>query len=135
MSFIYADACILIYLIEGDYSQKRQIKKTFSPLNTAPNKIGFSDLSRLECLVYPIRHNNNLLRFAYESFFKGKYSRYIQITPEVFENATQLRARYTIKTPDALHLTAAKLGGCDIFLTNDNRLEGIDAGVKIKILD
>ena len=33
-----------------------------------------------------------------------------------------LRAQYGFKTPDALHLAAAVIHGCDRFLTNDARL-------------
>ncbi len=134
MSFIYVDSCIAIYLIEGKYSQRRQIKKRLSPPDAPPVKIGYSDLSRMECLIHPVREGNSLLCQLYESFFKGRKSCYIPITSAVFEIATELRAEYAVKTPDALHLASAKIGGCDIFLTNDNRLENVKAGLIVELI-
>jgi predicted nucleic acid-binding protein len=42
--------------------------------------------------------------------------------------ATDLRAQYRLKTPDALHLAAAITAGCDEFWTNEHRLEQAAAG-------
>lgn len=43
-----------------------------------------------------------------------------------FDFCIDLRAKYIrLKTPDALHLAAAILSGCDVFLTNDQRLSVI----------
>lgn len=39
----------------------------------------------------------------------------------VFDLATDRRARYGLKTADALHLAAAILSGCEEFWTNDSR--------------
>ena len=44
------------------------------------------------------------------------------ITTETFDLATELRGLHGTKTPDALHLAAAILGGCQEFWTNDHRL-------------
>jgi predicted nucleic acid-binding protein len=37
--------------------------------------------------------------------------------------ATKVRAQYGFKAPDALHLGAALWSECDVFLTNDHRLD------------
>ena len=47
---------------------------------------------------------------------------HIPVSRQVIDRATQLRARYYLRTPDAIHLAAAIVGGCDVFLTNDYRL-------------
>lgn len=47
----------------------------------------------------------------------------LALNAAVFEKATDLRARLNIRTPDALHLAAAIVGGCDVFLTNDEKLK------------
>lgn len=39
------------------------------------------------------------------------------------DHATDIRAHYGFKTPDAIHLAAAVVSGCDVFLTNDHRLD------------
>ena len=40
----------------------------------------------------------------------------------VFDLAAELRAKFKLKTPDALHVAAARASGCDEFWTNDRRL-------------
>jgi predicted nucleic acid-binding protein len=47
----------------------------------------------------------------------------IPLTREVIERATEIRARYGFKPPDAIHLAAAVVSGCDVFFTNDHRLD------------
>jgi predicted nucleic acid-binding protein len=39
------------------------------------------------------------------------------------DRATAIRAQYGFKTPDAIPLAAAVISGCDVFLTNDHRLD------------
>ena len=41
----------------------------------------------------------------------------------MIDRATDIRARYGFRTPDAMHLAAAVVSGCDVFLTNDHRLD------------
>jgi predicted nucleic acid-binding protein len=50
-------------------------------------------------------------------------SEVIPLDRPVIDLATNLRARYSFKTPDAIHLAAAIVNGCDVFLTNDYRLD------------
>jgi predicted nucleic acid-binding protein len=86
----------------------------------------------MECLIHPVREGNMQLRSAYEEFFSGPFSDYIPLTSEVFEKATEVRAEYGLKTPDAVHLAAALVSGCDIFLTNDLRLNRVDVGISVE---
>ena len=133
MAFIYADSCIVIYLIEGDFSRRERIAEYLLRFESVPNRIGFSDLTRMECLIHPVRERNVQLRSAYEEFFNGPCSDYILLSSEVFEKATELRAEYIVKTPDAIHLAAALVSRCDVFLTNDLRLNRVDVGISIEV--
>jgi hypothetical protein len=47
--------------------------------------------------------------------------------------ATEIRAVYGFPTPDAIHLAAATLSKCDIFLTNDLRLKQY-SGIAVETL-
>jgi predicted nucleic acid-binding protein len=47
------------------------------------------------------------------------------ITLAAAERAGDLRARYRVRMPDALHLAAALEAGADAFVTNDRRLRAV----------
>jgi predicted nucleic acid-binding protein len=76
----------------------------------------------LECRVLPLREENAELLEDYEEFFSGLPSGLISLDARVFEKTTDLRARYNFRTPDALHLAAAIVNECQLFLTNDAHL-------------
>ena len=43
----------------------------------------------------------------------------IDVTASVVELATKIRAKYNLKTPDALHYASAMEAGASVFLTGD----------------
>jgi predicted nucleic acid-binding protein len=45
-----------------------------------------------------------------------------ELTSDVIERATDLRASYGFKTPDALHLASAIEEKADVFITGDSKL-------------
>jgi predicted nucleic acid-binding protein len=47
---------------------------------------------------------------------------------EIFDLATQIRAKHGTKTPDALHLAVAVVAQCEEFWTNDHRLTAAARG-------
>ena len=119
---VYFDACVAIYLVEQN--------QTFAPLietrlaeqaQTTEVVIQVSELTEMECLVMPLRKNNQPLLDKFRRWFDE-----VEVLPierEVFRRAAQLRANFTgLKTPDALHLATALHHGSDEFWTNDNRL-------------
>jgi predicted nucleic acid-binding protein len=83
----------------------------------------------------PMRNESHELCAKYEAMFNRNELHYLAITKKTFEQATILRANFNIKTPDALHLSAAKIGKCDVFLTNDKQLEHTDIGITIEVLE
>jgi predicted nucleic acid-binding protein len=82
-----------------------------------------SDLSRLECRVKLMRDGNTALLDEFDRFFNESVSEVLALSREVIDRATEIRSRYGFKTPDAIHLAAATLSSCELFLTNDRRLD------------
>jgi predicted nucleic acid-binding protein len=82
----------------------------------------FTELTRLECRTKPLATGDALLLKGYDDFLAtpGYFSQ--PMDTAVFDLATDLRTRHRLKTPDALHLAAAIIAGCDEFWTNDARL-------------
>ena len=81
-----------------------------------------SELARLECRVKPIRDGEHVVLDAFDRYFSGVVTEIVPLSRPVIDQATLLRAHYGIRTPDAIHLAAAIVSGCDLFLTNDRRL-------------
>lgn len=82
-----------------------------------------SDLTRMECRVKPLRDGNTDLLKDFDDYFEGTVADIIALSREVIDRATEIRAQYGFRTPDAIHLAAAVVSGCNVFLTNDHRLE------------
>ena len=70
----------------------------------------------------PLRHNDTALLQIYEDFFAGHELVLLEITPDVVEKATELRANLNLKAPDAIHLATAILTKATAFLTGDRTL-------------
>jgi predicted nucleic acid-binding protein len=54
--------------------------------------------------------------------FRSIVDEILPLSRDVLEKATELRAMYHFKTPDAIHLATAIINQCDVFLTNDKKL-------------
>ena len=82
-----------------------------------------SDLTRMECRIKPLRDGNMDLLKDFDDYFKEIVSEIISLSREIIDRATEIRAQYEFKTPDAIHLAAACVSKCDVFFTNDQRLD------------
>ena len=123
MGGIYLDACSIIYLVEGAqpfHGRVVDALKTFRPGTESP--VVTSRLSLLECRVRPVRDNNKTLLAAYDAFFSAKPVVLADIDARIIETATQLRALYRFRTPDAIHLATAIEEKAAVFLTGDGAL-------------
>ncbi len=69
-----------------------------------------------------MKEGNAPLLETYEAFFSKKGLSVAEIGPQVIEVATELRAKYGFRTPDALHLATAQVERADAILTGDKSL-------------
>jgi predicted nucleic acid-binding protein len=116
---IYLDTAPLIYLVEHVPHYGDLVAQRLSPVD----ELIVSDLSRLECRVKPMRDRDGVLLEEFDRFFNESVSEVIALSREVIDRATEIRSRYGFKTPDAIHLAAATVSNCELFLTNDSRLD------------
>jgi predicted nucleic acid-binding protein len=72
--------------------------------------------------VKPLRNSDTALLALYDQFFESAEVVLLELTAQVVEKATELRAALNLKTPDALHLASAILSGASSFLTGDRTL-------------
>ena len=116
---VYLDSAPIIYIVENIAPYTAQLRQRLSESETVQV---CSDLTRLECRVKPVKDGNQALVTAFERYLSEIVSEVVPLSRGVIDYATDLRAHYGFKTPDAIHLAAAVLSGCDVFLTNDQRL-------------
>jgi hypothetical protein len=127
---IYLDSCLVIYLVEqhplwGDVVGDAVARKT-------PLGIAISPLVKCECLAGPIRRGNLELQGIFGTAF-GEFVT-LDIPEAVYLRAAELRGRFGLKIPDALHLACAQHHGCDELWTNDDRLSRVSRGMTRNIL-
>jgi predicted nucleic acid-binding protein len=116
----YLDASAIIYLVEGSASARDLVARSVGGAERDPaGRLLTSRLSTLECRVKPLRAGDKALLATYDTFFTRARLVIVEVTASVIDKATDLRARYGFKTPDALHLATAIEGKADVFVTGD----------------
>jgi len=121
-SLIYLDANIVIRLVEGDAATRAPLEERLAKFIGNPSSLVKSRLTRMECLVKPLRIGDLLTDSQFEVFFNGMELKIIEISSGVIELATRLRTVYNSKTPDAIHLASAIEISVSCFFTGDQSL-------------
>lgn len=129
MGLIYLDSCLLIYAIEQDpVFGERVVMAIDSQTST---EFAVSPLVKLECLVKPLGAGNVALKQYYEAAFETLTT--LPMPEEVYLSAALLRARFRLKTPDALHLSCAQFHRCASLWTNDHQFSEAGHGLAVNI--
>ncbi|MBI3303443.1 MAG: PIN domain-containing protein [Deltaproteobacteria bacterium] len=127
---LYLDTAPVIYSVE---QVSLYVTAVDARLSASGIVLVASDLTRMECRVKPLREGNTDLLKDYDDFFTGAVTEIVALAREVMDRATAIRAQYGFKTPDAIHLAAAVVSGCDAVLTNDHQLDRF-TGLPIEVV-
>ena len=114
---IYLDSCLLIYLVEGDPVFSTTVERAMT--SHSEESFAISPLVEMECLVGALKADDTTRENVFRRLFGSFIS--LPVTREAFEEAATIRARYGLKTPDALHLAIARQSKCSSLWTNDER--------------
>ncbi len=107
------------------------VEQVFSAVAGARLTAITSGVTLLETLVIPYRSGNTALAARYEALLtRSRGIRFIDLDRVLLRSAAQLRALFSVRTPDALQLAAALSARCSAYLTNDRSLPVIP-GLKI----
>jgi predicted nucleic acid-binding protein len=129
------DTAPLIYFIEQNPTYIAVMRAIMQQVATGNPNGKASVLVLTEVLNHPLQTGNTQLAQQYENvLIKSRDFRLIPIDDTVARKAAELRAKYNLKTPDALHVASAITSGCDALLTNDNGLKRVTEAT-ILILD
>ena len=126
----YLDSCLVIYLVERHVRWGERVAHALARASGADFAI--SPLVKCECLVGPIKRGDLVLRQGYTELFGEFVS--LGMPEPVYVQAAELRARFGLKTPDALHLACAQHHRCDELWTNDERLSRSSHGMARNVL-
>ncbi|MDR2567083.1 MAG: PIN domain-containing protein [Bifidobacteriaceae bacterium] len=125
---IYVDASVLIHARENDDALGQAAREA---LASASEPLGISALTRMECLVGPLRRHDPDLEADYRATFESLVR--VPIDDAVFERAARLRADKSVGAQDAIHWAAALAAGCSALLTADPDLADRAAPFAVRV--
>ena len=129
------DTAPIIYFVEANPRYDAVITEIFQRVDIGAVQGVTSVISLLEVIVMPIRSGNNVLRQQYtDLLLQSAHLDTQSVTAEAAQYAADLRARYSLRTPDALQVAVAIVAGCQAFLTNDIALKRVSE-LSILVMD
>lgn len=124
----------VIYLVEKNPVWGPKVAARLVALRSAGHLFAVTELARTECLAGPLHKGKASVVADFQAFFNDPDVQVLPLTAAVCERAAHLRAasNFQFAVPDCLHLAAAIVHGCGLFLTNDVQLRHcIDIAVEI----
>lgn len=112
----------MIRLVEGEAATRAPLVTRLTSCLGVPGSLVTSRLTRLECRSKPLRAGAAVTLAQFDVFFAGVELTLAEVSAAVVERATNLRAKYNLNTPDALHYATAMEVGATVFLTGDRGL-------------
>ena len=133
---IFIDTAPLIYYIEDTHESYSKALDIFFELNSKMQvQLTTSTISLLEVLVIPLKTKNFELAEKYKFLLcQSNTFKVWNVDVEISAKAAELRAKYRLKTPDAIQVATAICSSSDYFLTNDKQLK-IVSELRLLILD
>lgn len=123
---VFLDTAPLIYFIEGNSAYQPVLISLFEFNDKGGFSFISSSMTLLEVLVKPLRDGQTAIAKQYrDTLTTAPGIELFDITSAIAEQAAQLRAKYNLRTPDAIQLATSIELRADYFLTNDNRLKAI----------
>jgi predicted nucleic acid-binding protein len=122
VSRIFLDTNFFIYLIEGTGPRAARSKHLLRAFSSRRDDILTSVMTLGELLVQPMRAGDHSLVQRYRQILRGPGITVLPFLENVAEAFARVRIDPGIRPPDAIQLATAGTAGCDLFLTNDERL-------------
>jgi predicted nucleic acid-binding protein len=133
---IFLDTAPLIYFIEGNSEYQQGLKQIFEANDKGDFTFITSSITLLEVLVRPLREGQTELADQYKRILTTANGIQIfDITNALAVKAAELRAKYNLRTPDALQIATAIENDAAYFLTNDTRLRSVSELNTITLLE
>jgi len=132
---IGVDSAPIIYHVEGQARYAPLMAAVFQRIANGRIDGTTSVVTLVEALTHPRARGDVQLAEVYRDLLlDSEHFHTLAIDAAVAELAADLRASYRLRTPDALQVAVALAEGCELFLTNDARLQRITE-IPILLLD
>jgi predicted nucleic acid-binding protein len=130
------DTAIFIYHLEGNPNYLPLTRQLLEDVQAGEWQALTSTITLLELTVPAWRAGRDYVAREYETILVNfPHLRLQDVTREVARWGAQLRARFNIRTPDALQIAASLEGGATAFVTNDRNLLRLSEVVSVIVLD
>ena len=121
---LYLDTNALIFGVEGPAKVRDQVFGWIDRFEATSDGLAVtSRLSRLECRVKPMRLGDTAALARFDAVLDAGNLSIVEVSADVIERATEIRAQHGFRVPDALHMATAVLERADVFLTSDAKLK------------
>jgi predicted nucleic acid-binding protein len=132
---LYTDTAPLISYVEENPTYVAKMDTIIEAIEDRPIETVSSVITLTEVLTHPLKLGNARLVQEYRDILlNSREFRLLPITSRIAESAAALRARYNLRTPDALHVAAGIDARCDAFLTNDAGIKRVTE-IAVLVLD
>ncbi|MFW6053114.1 MAG: type II toxin-antitoxin system VapC family toxin [Desulfosalsimonas sp.] len=128
------DTAPLIYFIEENPAYIDRVESFFRGMEHGDFTVVTSTVTLLEVLVQPLRMQQPKIAEEYRDVLLNSNLLTFDFSADISEQAALLRARYNLRTPDAIQISTALKAGATLFFTNDIRLPEIPS-IQILFLD
>ena len=123
---IGVDTVIFIYLLEDRGARAERAERLLKDVEQGEAEAVFSSIGVVEILTGPKRLGREDLVARYKEYLAHfPHLTIAGINERIVDFASDLRARYRIRTPDAIHIATALDFGAEKFFTNDKGLRKI----------
>jgi predicted nucleic acid-binding protein len=122
---------VFVYHFEGNEEFGPAAGRLLQAAEDGQCRLVCSVVSLLEVLVAPKRRGQEELCRIYREMFES--FPHLSVRPVdtgIAEVASDLRATYSLRTPDAIHLATALQAGAAAFVSEDSRLKAVQ-GLKV----
>ena len=116
----FIDTASLIYFFEKNELYFEKINELFNEIYEKNCQIVVSMITYIEISTLPVKLGNLKLAAKYREYFTN--SNNLTLYPVnllISEKTISYRAKYNLKTPDAIQLATAEICGADYVLSND----------------
>lgn len=117
---IYIDTAPFIYFVERHMDYFAKMFRIVDLIEALPLQAFTSVMTLTEIMVQPLKVGNTDLAQEYHDILvsSDQFS-LLSVTEEIAITAGAIRARYSLRTPDAIHVATAIATDCDTIVTKD----------------